>query len=242
MTTTTILTGRYNSLKQVYEASNTATWATMPATWALYTAWNSSPSTVSLQLDDDLGSVSVRIPRLAIAFSGEATYELKVSTTGAFAGEETTVSFVLGTSYTVPQARYYRWTITVITGSTGLLPEIRSVQPSYSTEVVTEYLRNIDTSTLSGTISARQVVYTLGTVYSCDITSYDSTSWVDRAYAVPDSYSVATISPVAGIVSNSPLTIVLRDYFGVPVNGIVDITIRGVPKIAINGSLGIDIL
>ena len=110
-------------------------------------------------------------------------------------------------------------------------PEIIQVDTAYSQEYRTEYFKSVDTSTLAGTINSRTVATTLGGIYAVQMTASFSTTWVDRYYALPDSFSVSTIAPVPGIVSKSPLAIYLQDHMGVAVNGVVDITITGTPKI-----------
>lgn len=242
MSTYTVVSGYYDTLKQTYRSSNSNTWNSYSgSSWSAWTQWNGNPGTLTLRIDDDLGSSTVRVASLDVFFEGDIAYQLKTSDTGAFAGEEATINFVVGTTYSIPSARYYRWTLTVVVGPNGEIPEIRSAVANYTTLVTTEYLRRIDTSTLSGTISGRTVTHSFGTIYSVDMTAYNDTSWIDRAYVLPDSYSVSTISPVPGIVSTSPLTIVLRDHFGVPVNGYVDITIRGTPLVQI-ASTGVSII
>jgi hypothetical protein len=239
-TTVTVITGYYDQAKQSWQSSNADTWADVTS-WTTWTRWNSDPQGVEIQLDDDLGSNDLRVTELICNYNGTATFTLKVSTTGLFAGEETTYNFAAGTNYSIASGRYYRWTVEVQDAADGLVPEIFSAISRYSNSVATEYLRLVDTSTLSGTISARTVTHPFGSVYSCDITAHDSTTWIDRFYAVPDSYSVSTISPVPGIVSLSPLTIVLRDHFGVPVNGIVNIAIQGQNQVTVTAG-GVSIL
>jgi hypothetical protein len=234
MTTVTILTGSFSDYKQTYVSGNADDWGDLSSsTWSAWNRWNDNNQGVSIRLDDDLASSTVRTATLQINLQGDPTYQLKISNTGAFAGEETTINFSAGTTYAIPAGRYYRWTITVAEGSTGLVPEIRNFFTVYGTNVGTDYQRAIDTSTLGGTISARTVTHNFGTVYSVDMTTYNSTIWTDRYYALPDSFSVSTISPVPGIVSTSPLTIVLRDHMGVAVDGFVDITIRGTQQVQI---------
>jgi hypothetical protein len=85
-------------------------------------------------------------------------------------------------------------------------------------------------------VSARVVPNSIGTIQTVNITSHDQTDYIDRAYSVPDTFSVSTVAPIPGIVSKAPLTIVLRDYFGVPVDGVVDITVTGISGIGLSDS------
>lgn len=233
--TVTVIQGYFDSLNNIYQASNSDTWADL-TTWSSWLNWNSDPGDVEIQIDDDLGIEDVRTPTISITYTGEIAIILKISETGAFSGEETTITFAVGTTYAVPSGRYYRWLITASTGSTGLVPEINNFRTQYFSEVFSETQRSIDTTTLSGTTAGRIVATNFGTIYNVLITAHDVTSWVDRAYAVPDDWAVTTISPVPGIVSKDPLTIVLKDLFGVPVDGTVDITITGAPRVTITST------
>jgi hypothetical protein len=235
MTTVTVIQGTYDALNNNYQPVNGDVWSDLTS-WASWLNWNSDPGDVEIQLDDDLGIVDVKTPTISMTYAGEISIILKISETGVFSGEETTITFAVGTTYAVPAGRYYRWLITATAGTTGLIPEINNFRTQYFTEVFTETKRSIVTSTLSGTTAARVVPTNFGTIYNVLITAHDTATWVDRAYAVPDGWAVTTITPVAGIVSKAPLTIVLKDLFGVPVDGICDITVTGAPKITITST------
>jgi hypothetical protein len=229
MSTITVTAGTEQPLTNSWIAPNNNDWADV-ATWAAFTSWNSNPGNLVLRVDDDLLTTDVRCPTLNIVYQGTLSLTLKTSTTGAFAGEETTYTFVLGTAVSVTAARYYRWTITVApTGTT--VPEITGVSADYSQIFTTEIYRSVSTSTLAGTVSARTVPLIMGTVYAVQLTPHGDFTWVDRAYALPDAWNETTIAPKASIISKSPLTICLRDDFGVAVDGTVDIEVTGIGKI-----------
>ncbi len=237
MTTITITQGYQESARERYWGPNGDQWsdlATSPyQTWTNWTTWTSSPSNLILQLDDDLGSVAARAPLLSFDLLGEAAIVLKISTTGAFAGEETTINFSPGTTYTYVNGRYYRWTVTVSATSYDPVPCIISPNTAYdSTTLSTETYTQLDTTTLSGSSASRTVNTRFGTVYNCQITTKVGTAWTDRAYSLPDAYSnPASIAPIGGVVGLSPLQIRLVDHFSQPVDGYVDLYIVGLPKI-----------
>ena len=234
MTTTTIITGNLDFYTNTYGANNNDDWTDLGSspyqTWSNWLQWNSSPTSLQIRLDDDMGSSAVRLPLLTISAVGNLAITLKVSATGVFAGEETTYT-VTTTPQAVIGGRYYRWTVTVTQDSSALMPQITNFLTEYLSIYETVELSKVDTSTLSGSISGRVVSHNLGTVFNVQLTTHEDTAWVDRYYSLPDSFSVSEIGPVASVTSTSPLTIVLKDMFGVPVNGYVDISIVGVPKI-----------
>lgn len=228
MSTITIIQGNQNDGNNHYLADNLDTWGDITS-WDTWTFWNSNPDDLILRIDDDLGDYNLWLPELRIGARGLLNVQLKISATGSFTGEETTIT-VGATPVAVVSGRYYRWTITV--EPNGTVPEIGLVETNYSKEFITQEIANVDTSTLSGTIAGRIVPTSIGTVYNVQVTAQQETSWVDRAYALPDSFTDPTdIAPIPGIISHNPLTIVLRDDFGVLVDGVVDISITGSPQI-----------
>lgn len=234
MSTITIITGTEQPLTSSWIAPNTDDWADV-TTWSTWTSWNTNPGNLVLRLDDDLATTDVRCPQLEIAYQGSLSVSLKISTTGAFAGEETTYSFTLGTPVSVIAGRYYRWTVTVAPSGTTV-PEITQINADYDQIFTTEVYRSVSTSGLAGSISARTVPLTMGTVYAVELTTHGDFTWVDRAYVLPDAWSETTVAPLASIISKSPLTICLRDDFGVAVDGTVDIVAVGIPKILLTST------
>jgi hypothetical protein len=228
--TTTVIQGLYDINADSYQGVSANAWSTY-TNWSTWLNWTQNSADLIVQVDDDLGTVAVRVPQLNLVVQGTQTITLKVSNTGSFAGEETTIAFTYdGSAVSIPAGRYYRWTVTVSLLN-NQTPVIQQIESNYSTVYSTQELIAVDTSTLSGSVAARTVPTTVGTVYSAIITTTRNTAYVDRAYSVPDTFSVSTIAPVAGIVSKSPLQIYLQDHYGVPVDGIVDIIVTGAAKV-----------
>ena len=235
----TVVSGNFNPYTSSWMAVNADSWSdlsTSPfATWSNWTAWNTAPQTVQLRIDDDLGEVKARLAEVKVSYAGSLTVSLKVSNTGSFAGEETTYTFSAGTATNIAKARYYRWTVQVAVSGT-IIPEIYQAFALYSDDYVTETQSSVSTSTLSGSITGRVVSHGLGSVYSCSLTPHNNFTWVDRAYALPDAWNETVIAPKASITSLAPLTIVLRDDFGVAVDGTVDITITGTSPVQLTAT------
>lgn len=234
MSTFTLVSGNYIAANDLYLGANNDTWVDLGSapiqTWANWTRWNTDPQNLVVRIDDDLSTDNARSPQISLNYVGVLTLTLKTSLTGLFAGEETTYTFTAGTATSVASARYYRWTVTLAPNGT-ICPELRQAQTAYDETYAIEYYRTVDTTTLGGTVAGRTVTHGLGAVYAVELTSHSATTWVDRAYVLPDSWNETTIAPVASIVSKAPLTIVLRDDFGVEVDGIVDMVIIGAPQV-----------
>jgi len=241
MTTVTITAGTLDPITGAYRGANADSWSSLSsspyATLANWRQWATNPQTLQLRFDDDLVTKKLRAPTLQFTdLAGTlSSATLKISDTGAFSGEETTYTLTSGVDTEVIAGRYYRWTLTIL----GLAPypaEVGDFNIEYVEDLQTVYLQNIDTSTLQSSSGYRIVDHDLGSVDTCIITAHDNYSWVDRAYALPDAWSETTITPIPGIISKSPLTIVLRDHFGVEVDGRVDILIRGIRPITLTAT------
>lgn len=238
MTTITILSGQFDSFNGVYRSANADDWSDLQSspygTWANWRHWNTNPQNLQLRIDDDLLESKLRSPRISFTDLNATitSASLKISDTGAFSGEETTYTFVAGTEVEVIAGRYYRWNFT-FTGIGGLIAEVYDIVQIYDETLTTITLKNVNTASLQTSTGHRIVEHSLGTVDHCEITAHDTFTWVDRAYALPDDWNENTITPIPGIITKSPLTIILRDHFGVEVDGIVDITIRGIRPVVL---------
>lgn len=243
MTTATITQGWYEGNRYRYFGSNSDTWTTLASTpyqtWSNWRTWASNAQSLILQLDDDLGSIGQRAPTINLRAQGQVTLQLKISQTGTFTGEETTINFVPGTAYTFVSGRYYRWIVTIATDSAVILPVLEFYQTSYIDNVTQDiYYTNLDTTTLSGTTSSRSISGTWGSILNVLITARRNTAWVDRAYSLPDTYVNQTdFAPIPSIIStSSTLQFALLDHFTQPVDGVVDIAIKALPKITQSSS------
>lgn len=226
MSDVTIIEGYKNSRNGHYQSYGQNTWADY-TDWSAWTQWNDNPGDVVIRLDDAFSEVDLWTPTLSIKYFGILTLTLKTSNTGAFTGEETTYT-LSSTPVSIGQAKYYRWTIT-ITPDTLVPPNLVFANAEYTQEFQMAEFKDIDLTTLSGSTTAGRVVpHDFGGVYTVQITAQQETTWVDRAYALPDSFTnPVKVAPIPGIVDKDPLTIILRDDFGVPVDGIVDLVITG---------------
>lgn len=226
MSDITIIDGYQNSRNGHYQAYSQSTWADY-TDWSSWNQWNDDPGNVTIQLDDAFVEVDLWTPTLSIKYFGTLSLSLKTSNTGAFSGEETTYT-LSSTPISIGQARYYRWTVS-ITPSGSTPPNLVFVDSAYSQEFDTQEIKDLDLTTLSGSTTAGRVVtHSFGGVFSVQITAQEETNWVDRAYVLPDDFTdPVKVAPIPGIVSKDPLTIILRDDFGVPVDGIVDLVITG---------------
>jgi len=242
MSTITITSGYQGEGGKFFPTDNTD-WVDLGsspyATWSSWTSWNPSPNSIQLQVDDDLGSSDFRTPLLSLSYQGQLTVTLKISNTGSFSGEETTINFVAGTTYTYVSGRYYRFLITVATDSSTPVPNCGIPNTTYQKEQVTEFSRAVNTQTLGGTIDARPITSSVGMVEVLVATAeqsgvtYSSGLLQDRVYAIPDDYVFQENAIIVNIVTKNPPVIRCFDLNGESIDARVDVFIQGLPKLQI---------
>jgi hypothetical protein len=223
------------------------TWADLSSTsngygaWSAWQDWNPEPGTISVTVLEDAGSIDTRLPLLSFGSQGTATVTLKIADTMDSNGlvSPTTYNLAFDTGQSIVAGRYYEYTITVTADSTVINPIMSIPQLDFQTVRNTEYYESIDTSTLSGTIEAREIETTVPTVTSIVATArqegvtYSSGLLQDRVYAIPDDYVFQENAIVVNIVSLSPPKIRCFDLNGESIDAIVDIIVRGSPQIVL---------
>lgn len=200
-TEVTILSGE--NFGGIYTTPNSITWNDLSSspfgTWSSYPSWRiQSGSQVSIQLDDDLSTVDRRIPELTLEIDGDLTLQLKISETGTFTGEETTINFAFETPVNYPRGRYYRWTITVSINSSVTEPYIYSFNTLYRTDRITEYINDQEVYANVDSDGDLSLTTNLGLVLNIQATAHIGNPYVVADYIEPTGtvYSLGTAIPV----------------------------------------------
>jgi len=137
-----------------------------------------------IQIDDDLDTVKFRRPLCSFFTEGTASVTLKISDSGAFTGEETTINFSIGTPVNFVKGRYYRWIITVPNDSDAGLVEITNPTTSYEQEQRIEFFDDLALSTLSQDSESSYIVTTtsIGAVTHAQGTAHQGEDYVADTY------------------------------------------------------------
>lgn len=241
---TTALTNAFQSTGYVIQPTSQTTWADLGSSpyssWESWTLWNPQPNTVTVVILEDTGASAPRLPVMPLTYEGDITVSLDISDTVDSSGalvSPTTISFTPGTAYAPVSGRYYEYTITLTTNSTTPSPYIILPTILFNDSKITDVREDIDTSTLGGTIDARELETTVGIITSLTATAlqggvtYSSQLLQDRQYAVPDDYTFDDNAIIINTVSKSPPVIRCFDLNGESIDAIIDITITGLPKI-----------
>lgn len=247
--TTTILSG-LQTQGDIIQPLDNETWADLGSspygTWSSWTTWHPNPQTLSVQIDLDQGTATLRQPLIDIDFQGQLSGTLKITSTvsvdsnlnesGLFGGEETTVTLSEVASGYVA-GRFYRWTLNFDTDSNLTIPLVLSARPRFNETPIEQVQDSVDTSTLTGTIAAREIDTAISVVKNLVVTAqqegvtYSSGLLQDRVLAVPDDYVFQENAIIVNIVDKAQATIRCFDLNGESIDAVVDIRISGFPEI-----------
>ena len=199
-TTTTTLTDCYELFGFIFPTS-TLEWGdvtTYTTDWAGWTTWGaentlSGGSPVAtyndavIQIDDDLDTSVSRRPKCTFNTLVASTVVLKISDTGSFGGEETTINFVANTPVSFVKGRYYRWTITIANNPGVYTPfYVTSVGTSYDTRYTQEFFNDLSLAGLTQDSEGHREVplSSIGLVLNVQGTALQGFDYVVEGYIV----------------------------------------------------------
>lgn len=229
-------TGYLDELANAVFPNNTATWADL-TTWADWTTWISQPVDQMVYCSEIVDLTQIRSFTLKILTdaSGTVDYDIYTSNTGEFAGEETVTSITNGdTGISSFTARYYVVAVKV-NNTTGNVV-LNGFEMIVSDGTVSFDLNAVDTSTLAGTISARQLALprSISQIIDMQIQAHAVSTYQLDVY-VTDHPSCTTVIPRIVSKGATP-TIALIGLDNVPRDGVVDVQIRALPEQYMNGN------
>lgn len=209
--------------------------------WSNWTNWNPQPGTIDITVLEDAGTIDARLPVLTFSWQGDLTVTLKVADSYDSNGlvSPTTYNLIEGTAQSITLGRWYEYTITVAPDSNTIEPTLVRPTLEFNDVRLTQTLESVDTSTLAGTIAAREITTTVSTVSSIIATArqegvtYPSGLLQDRVYSIPDDYVFQENAIIVNTVSLSPPKIRCFDLNGESIDAVVDLQITGVGQIVL---------
>ena len=208
----------YETSYGVYRGGSGITWADLGSSpygsWTNWTEYKPVPQNVIVQVDDDLGSDGVRTPTCEIEYNGALTsIELKISSTGSFSGEETTIAFTDGVENDWEGGRYYRWTIEVeADGAT--LPQITDVITNYATGYVEELINSLSIpSTAVDSAGHTVVTNTISKVVNVQATTLQGGLYVTEDYLIDTQTTGSEYLRTAKSITNSGVALVTDQVY-----------------------------
>ena len=203
-------------------------------TWSSWSNFTLTPLPIVWTSDlVDNGEVRYFTLNLKCEADAPVTYVIHASNTGEFTGEER--EYVLTEGDTNIDAFYGRYFYVTVRSDAR---ELRRLSIESSNKTVEIFLQDVDTSTLGGTVSNRQVTIDRGIsgVLEMAVHPKAATSYAVNLY-VSDTATSEVLIPVIKSKSATP-SFVMYGIDNDPRDGIVDITIKALPRQAlINGSL-----
>jgi hypothetical protein len=198
--------GYFNSVTEQIEPNNSDTWADLSGvTWADWVRWNRDPASPHYYTSPEIialdaeANVSIRITGDCV---GDKTFQVHASTSGLFQGEETTTTITrTDTNIPVFTGQFFRVTI-IAEFNQADLNVIRGVNATATNRTFEIEFRNVDSSSLGGTISARELVLprTISNIERIHVTPFAPDGYVALDYIANDYFETATPA-YAGIVS-----------------------------------------
>lgn len=249
MATITITNGYFDG--NVYYPTSSVNWSALGSspygTWSNWTTWSQSPSSMTVKVFEDAEINDYRLPTLGLRWEGELTVTLKISDTvdsNLNLISPTILNMVEGIEYSPVSGRYYEYTLVLTTDSNTSIPSMTAPMLDFDTAKISQFQETVNTATLSGTIDARVVDTTVGTVTAIVATAteqgvtYSNGTLRDRVYAIPDDYVFQENAIIVNIVDKATPSIRCFDLNGESIDAVVDIWIQGLPSLQLT-ALGV---
>jgi len=215
---------------------DSGTWATSPSTWDDFTQWAMQPGTLIWATDIiDLKTVKTFNLKIQTVANGRVEYNVYTSDTGAFAGEETITSIATGDDGIPGFTGQYVW-IEIFVYNTGGVNILQGVEYEVSEQANKFSLYDINTSTLGGTVAARQLVLpkSVASVTNIQITPHEVSAYPLDVYVTNTPTSTYVVPKV--ISKGGTPTFALIGMDNHTRDGVVDITVEYLPEGYMSGN------
>ena len=227
----------WNYELDIIQPAPATTWTQMGASWADAGNWNRLADELSWGADIlDLGEVGWFNIEVQTEALGEVSYAVYVSSTGAFAGEETVTDIDPGdTNISAFYGRFVMVYTTVV--NTSQLPELYYVSTRALNKTLQVRLNDVDTSTLSGTTAARTLVFprNFSRIANMQITVQTLANFTLAVFAT-DHPNSNTLVPRIIDKSNATPRIALVGLDNVARDAVVDIVAEVYPEQFMSGN------
>ena len=215
--------------------ANTATWADLN-TWASWTSWSGTPADPLVWFSDviDLGESTTFNLAIDCEANGIVSYSVMTSDTGLFSGEETQTDIAPGDTGINSFSGQFILVVISVTAEGGL-NTISSVNIRANTRTIKVRINDLDTSTLSGTTSARvlEVDRSIGGVINWQITPKQISAYNIDVYVTN---SPTSTHLVPQFISKTSLTFALVGVDNHARDGVVDMSLEVLPEQYMQGN------
>lgn len=214
-------TGYFDNSTGVYRALSTETWDDY-SSWTGFTEWEGTPAlplTFTTGVTD-YGNSTLLNYLVELDISDPATvtvyYGDEIDSAGEIVSPSTVVSAPNTAVLNAVKGRYWQFEISITADSAGELlgPTISSITTSLSEETITRTLTDIDSSTLGGTLGAREIIGLPGisTVTSLVTQAQLTTGrYVADGYVADGYVETEFVFPVIRVQKGTPTTLYIVD-------------------------------
>jgi hypothetical protein len=212
-------------------AQGSSRWSDL-TTWNTFNNWITRYNTIIWTAPViDVGEIKYFSLGIQAEYDGDLFYRIHISETGDFQGEETEY-LVRNGDFNVPS--FYGRFAQVTAFVSGI--ELRRMTITNSSLEKTIEVRDVNTSTLGGTNTARPVPLTqsVGTILDMDIKVKSVTPYVMDVYVSDYPNSVVTVPVVVSKAAGAP-TFALYGLDNKPRDAVVDITLKTLPRQVMTG-------
>ena len=231
----------FDQINGLITTANQGTWADKSgATWDSWTQWADDPVTPMTWESDvlDLGEIAYFNLSWKITCAGIPTFTVYVSSTGAFAGEETATTINVDDENI--EAFYGRYVVVFVSLASDPgqgFPTITAFDQTASGESLQTLQYDVASNSLSGDASARTIVMprTVSKVLALQLTSHTG-NYVDESY-VADSYVDEQAPGFPAIVSKTRTgpQITFVSTSGTNVDAVFDLIMTVLPEQYMDG-------
>lgn len=214
------------------KATGSSRWSAL-TTWSAFTDYITTRNPIKWTAPMiDIGSIDYFCLSVTTEFTGtNLNLLVHVSNTGVFGGEEDEFFIQDGNLNVTAFYGRYVYVTAIVTGT-----ELSRMSVATNTNKTTIKMINVDTSTLSGTVSNRvlNMPRPVSTIYDMNIECRYATTYPVNLY-VSDTPTSQALIPVVKSKSATAPAIALYGIDNDPRDGIVDITITALPRMIMSG-------
>lgn len=234
--TTPAPNGIFDPVQGIVTAPDSGDWTTV-TTWADFSQWNATPADPLIWALEpiDLGTSKVFNLKLTTLAAGLVEYKIYTSDTGLFEGEETITTIQQGDEGIAAFSGRYVW-IEVFVYATGSANILYGIEYAISEGANRLSINNVDTSTLAGTSSARELALgkTVSAITNIQITPKTVTAYAVDLY-VSNTPTSETVIPRVITKTGTP-TFALVGIDNQPRDAVVDIIVEYLPEGYMSGN------
>lgn len=237
------ISGDYNFTTGKIYPESTSTWSGLSGTtWDTWKEWayETNDDLVWYMPDINLGRIAKNFTLdIETVAEGAVSYKIYTSMTGEYAGEETETIVSPGDTDVPSFYGRFVFVVVIVSRVGAIMPVLLNTNIQVNDSNVLEFhLPDTDTSTLEGTTASRSFIVNkpISAVTDLLIVPHQTTSPYDLDVYVTNTPTSTYLIPKVISKSPSAITFALVGVDNHPRDGVVDITVRALPRQYMSGN------